>query len=237
LRRILSDILKRTEGKSLTNHSIQGWLADWIAARRPGVTPGTLTKYNQIRKDFLGSLGKRASARLDSISQSDLIRFRDSLLEGGRSPATVNHILNVLTSPFKLAFQQGLIHSNPLAGVSRIKADHVEKGTFSADEIGALLKVASLEWQGVILSGYYTGARLTDITRLSWKNIHLETRRIRFTAKKTGRPAEGPMHPELEEFLLHELSLQTIQKISYSRPWLSGKPPVREVSPQPSPGS
>src|ERR1700675_2483875 len=42
LRAIFSDILQRTEGKSLTNPTIKGWLADWIAGRRAIVTAGTL---------------------------------------------------------------------------------------------------------------------------------------------------------------------------------------------------
>lgn len=52
LRAILSDILQRTEGKSLTNHSIKGLLDEWLAGRRSVVTHGTLVKYGQIKKDF-----------------------------------------------------------------------------------------------------------------------------------------------------------------------------------------
>lgn len=206
LRAIFSDILRRTEGKSLTNHSIKSLLDEWLSGRRSIVTPGTLVKYGQIKKDFLGSLGKRATARLDAISQSDFIRFRDSLLKGGRSPATVNLYLNVLSTPFTLAFEQGLIGLNPLSGIPSVKPDHIEKGVFTPGEIAALLRSAQgTDWKGVILTGYYTGARLQDISKLRWESVHLENRRIRFVAQKTGKPVELPMHPELEEFLLHEL--------------------------------
>jgi integrase len=202
LRRVFSDILKRTEGKSLTSHTPQSLLDEWLAGRRAVVTRGTWSKYQQIRSNFLNHLGKRATAPLNSISKTDFIRFRDALLESGRSARTVNLFLTLLSGPFTLAFESGLISSNPLKGISRIKADHVEREVFTPEEVAALLKVASLEWQGVVLLGFFTGARLTDISTLCWGNIHLETRRIRFVAKKTGRPMEIPMHPELEKFLL-----------------------------------
>jgi integrase len=52
------------------------------------------------------------------------------------------------------------------------------------------------------LAGYYTGARLSDLSNLHWNAIDLNNRLITFTASKTKKTVTIPLHTELERHLL-----------------------------------
>jgi len=54
----------------------------------------------------------------------------------------------------------------------------------------------------MILTGYFTGARLVDLARLVWRDIDLSKRIIAFVQRKTGSSVQIPIHPELYEYLL-----------------------------------
>lgn len=54
----------------------------------------------------------------------------------------------------------------------------------------------------MILAGYFTGARLVDLVRLTWGDVDLSERTITFVQRKTGASVQIPIHPELYEYLL-----------------------------------
>ena len=68
------------------------------------------------------------------------------------------------------------------------------------------MEKANPDWQGAILVGYFTGARLKDVCNLRWGNIDLEKRLITFRAGKTGQRITVAIHPELEEHLLSRIT-------------------------------
>jgi integrase len=203
LEKIMSEVLERTEGRRFVSRSIESWLNEWVDSRKATISPRTLMKYKQIRDDFLESLGHKKTAKLDSIGQSDFVGFRDKLLKEGLAPQTVNQtVRKVLSTPFSLAWKQGLIPANPLAGMPPLKSVPFKKGVFDPEEVARMIEVASPDWKGAILTAYYTGARLKDVCNLRWENVDLENHVIRFIAQKTGTESIGMVGPELEEHLL-----------------------------------
>lgn len=203
LRRILSDTLERVEGRRLAHPSVKEWLEQWIETRSGAITPRTKLKYEQVKNAFLESLGRRREAKLESIGLNDFLQFRNQLLAGGRTPQTVDQLVRkILASPFALAVKLGLIESNPLAHLPALKTTRIEKGVFTSEEISKLVTVATEDWKGAILAGYFTGARLKDVCNLRWGNVDLEKRIITFRAGKTGQLITVAIHPELEEHLL-----------------------------------
>jgi integrase len=223
LRRILSETLERVEGRPLAHPSVKEWLEQWIDTRKGAIAERTRLKYVQVKDDFLESLGRRAGAKLESIGLNDFTQFRDRLLEEGRSPQTVNHLVRkVLASPFGLAKKLGLIESNPVAHLPALKSTRIEKG-FTAEEISKLITVASPDWKGVILVGYFTGARLKDACNLRWGNVDLENKTITFRAGKTGQVITVTIHPELEEHLLSPTRKISDDPNTFLFPSLAGK--------------
>ena len=83
----------------------------------------------------------------------------------------------------------------------------VEKGTFSPQQISQLVEHAEGDWKGLILAGYFTGGRLSDLARLKWSNVDLTEESITFIQRKVeGKTPKArvkiPIHPVLEEYLL-----------------------------------
>jgi integrase len=203
LRKVLSDTLARVTGEAIHAPSIREWLDEWLAARKGTAAEATIRKYRQVVGDFTGHLGRKADARLEAITPADFISFRDYLLAGGRTPQTVNQLVRkVLAAPFTLAVKLGQIPTNPLVAIAPLRTAEGEKGVFSPEQVARLVEVADGDWKGVILTGYYTGARLQDVTNLKWSNVDLEKRLISFKAKKTKTMVLVTIHQDLEDHLL-----------------------------------
>src|SRR4051812_32139353 len=72
----------------------------------------------------------------------------------------------------------------------------------------------------MVLAGYCTGARLSDLANLKWSNVDLAERTLTFVQKKTGAKIKIPMHAELEDYLV---SLPSADKDAPVFPTLYGK--------------
>ena len=91
---------------------------------------------------------------------------------------------------------------NPVEGVQLPVNKTLEREVFTVEELGALLAVASPEWQTLILCGYFLAGRLVDMAVLEWNAVDLTTGVITYTQGKTGHRVVVPIHPQLEEHLL-----------------------------------
>jgi integrase len=203
LRLVLEQTLFRLTGKKPETITATVWLSRWLEAERGSLAQASFQKYKGAIGAFLRFLDTRAHVALEAVTTDDFLRFRDHLLAEGRTPRTVNHtIRKILTRPFQAAVNQGYLSRNPVAAVRHLRDVTIQKGTFTPEQIRALLAAASPEWKGFVLAGYYTGARLTDLSRLTWANIDLAERAITFRQKKTDQGLKVPIHPELEDYLL-----------------------------------
>jgi integrase len=129
---------------------------------------------------------------------------------------------------FRGAVREGLLLASPAAALEKLpEDDSTEKEVFTLAEVSQLVEAAgsdqwqkaifnprkpdpdlfvrrSLDWQGMILVGFYAGARLGDCARLMWSNIDLERRAISFMPAKTSRKKkrlEIPIHARLFNYL------------------------------------
>jgi integrase len=66
------------------------------------------------------------------------------------------------------------------------------------------VNAAQGDWKGLILAGFYLGARLSDCANLRWRDIDLvsEIKTIRFFPRKGGGEVVTVIHPALEDYLL-----------------------------------
>jgi integrase len=205
---IVNQTLRRMGHREVETIAAEGWLDRWIETEKGAVADSTIERYRQIVRDFKESLGARARIRLDAITTEDITKFRDELFSKGLSAYTVNlNVRKILKRPFKLAVDEGWIQRNPVASVRPIRGTTAEKGVFTPEQVTRLVEAAEDDWKGMILAGYYTGARMSDLARLKWSNIDLEEKTITFWQKKTEAKSPKakvkiPIHPELEEYLI-----------------------------------
>lgn len=108
-----------------------------------------------------------------------------------------------------------------MAAIRPPKAESSERDVFTPDEVKRLLEAApSLEWQTLILLGYFIGARLGDCVSMKWDNVNPEHGAIIYVQQKTGKKVIVPMHFHVIEHLKY---LSTFGTTGFLCPKLSGK--------------
>ena len=205
VKKILGETLERTTGETLHSHKAGEWLAEWLAGKMQTKAPATAERYRQVVRDFTAALASRAKLSLASIAPRDLHAYRDAELAAGKSPKTANQAVKIVSAAFNAAQRQGYIPSNPCTALESLAEETAERGTFTAEQIGALIDTAEADWKAAILFAYLTGARLGDVANMRWHAIDLAGKTVTFTPGKTKKKKKRvtiPLHEELERELL-----------------------------------
>ncbi len=200
-RRVVLDIHRMILGSDADTESVRSFFTRWLESKRRNVTASSMRGYKAAAAEFLESLGERADADLLFLTRRDILAYRDKVA-GNLATATANKKLKILRVALGEAWRDGLIEENPAAKVSTIK-DKTEsvRRPFTLDEIGRILAMADNEWQGLTLMGLYTGQRLGDLARLTWKQLDLDQGLISFVTQKTRRVQILPITPSLREWI------------------------------------
>jgi integrase len=197
------EIISEIYGQKIYMPTTEKYFRDWLAAEKPTVSLNSYRKKDQATRLFLESLGERASKSIESVTEADIVKFRDELLAAGRRPVTVNQLVRkIIAQPFRAAQKKGYIQIDPVAGLKAVRGDHVEKHVFTAEQVQRLIDTAEGDWKGLVIAGFYTGARLSDLANLTWDNVDLFKKVIDFTQKKTGKKIQIPIAEDLHNYLL-----------------------------------
>ena len=79
-------------------------------------------------------------------------------------------------------------------------ASSIDAGRSLQKRSRARNSLAGTDWQGAILFGYGTGARLQDVANLRWESIDLENRVIQFSASaKPDAIVVIAVHPDFDK--------------------------------------
>jgi integrase len=203
-RKLLGEILERVTGERMQNYSIKEWFDHWLQLKEKVRSEKTMSRYRQVVRDFIKSLGSRGNLAVTHLSSKDVLNYRDGLLGKKRTARTAKLSVKVISAALNTAYRQQHISSNPALAVEHPEIREAEKGVFTREQIGKLLAKAKGDWKAAIGFAYYTGARLSDVALMQWEAIDLTTRFIRFTPGKTGKLLEIPLHPSLEDELLRQ---------------------------------
>jgi integrase len=202
LRSAFDEALFRITGKKPHDPSIRDHVAAWLKSEEQTIADSSIKRYRQVLRDFESFLGVRVGGRLATLTKELFLEYRDKLQADGHSPRNINQAFKILRRPFKVAFDEGLIDHNPIGAIKRLRSQSAEKGIFTREQISQLLAAApDDEWRAFIALGYYTGGRLTDLSRLTWSAIDTKLNTIAFRQKKTGTDVLIPIHPELDRYL------------------------------------
>jgi integrase len=202
-RKVLAEMVAFSSGETLSFHSARSWLNDWLTNKTGAISEITLGRYQQVVRDFLTHIGRRAEASIAAVSPADIIAFRNKLRAEGRSVATCNSIRSMLSSPFESARKLGFIPINPVAAVEHLKERAVKPGRepFTAEEAASLVDAAEGDWRGAVLLGATSGLRLGDVANLCWESVDLAGGLLRIETRKMGKSVVLPMHPDFAAWL------------------------------------
>jgi integrase len=145
-----------------------------------------------------------------------------------RTAKTANAFARDIAGLFRSAVREGLLLASPAAALESLpEDDSTEREVFTVAEVSKLVKAANgdqwqraifsaraanpqqeaarcRDWPGLILVGFYSGARLKDAAGLTWRNVDLARGVLDFMPAKTARKRkrlEVPIHPRLAAFL------------------------------------
>ncbi|MHB8519208.1 MAG: tyrosine-type recombinase/integrase [Limisphaerales bacterium] len=195
LRKILSDVSEKVAGDSLATPSVEDYLNGWLEGVALRNSPATLERYENTVKHLLQSLGPVAKRPVSSVTPQHVEEFLNSRLNEGVAPKTAIVDLKTLNTAFRRAEAYGTILKNPVAAVRPPKMESSEREVFTHEEVQKILNAApSLDWQTLILLGYFVGARLSDCVQMKWDNVRPEDGVIVYHQKKTGKKVIVPMH-------------------------------------------
>jgi integrase len=205
-RELLSEVLQSVNGEGLRVFTVAEWLDHFVAQKKKSRAAKTAARHAQTMRDFIEFLGPKARLNIAAITSRDLAGFRDKRESLGLAPATVNLDVIILSAAFNSALKQGHISVNPCAPITfePLKDKPPRKGVFTPEQVSALVNTAQGDWKGLILAGFYLGARLSDCANLRWRDIDLvsEIKTIRFFPRKGGGEVVTVIHPALEDYLL-----------------------------------
>ena len=218
----INRLTEAATGDTLQHAGIEEWLLAWVKGKTGSRTKGTSVRYEGVIEAFIASLpAPKRLLPLGALTVGDIQKFRDQQVEEGRTAATANLALKILRVPLNLARRQGLIQNNPAEALEMVTSEKLEKGVFTPEAISSLLKVATWEWQGLILAGFYTGSRAGDLANLKWSSVDLGRKTVSFGQRKTKRFVEIPIHPELESWLVKEVKKKAHEEFVF--PSFAGK--------------
>jgi len=210
LRKVLNDVSVKINGDTLTTPPVEEYLADWLNSIAARNAPATLERYRNTVKIFVASLNGRAKKPVTSVTPKDIEDFLTWRLNTGVAPKTAIVDLKTLNTAFRRAEAFGTILKNPVAAVRPPKVESSEREVFTSEEVRRLLEATpSLEWQTLILLGYFIGARLGDCVQMKWDNVNPEMGAIIYIQQKTGKQVVVPMHFHVIKHLNYLSSFKT----------------------------
>ena len=201
-RKVLNSILENTGQAPMQTETIHDYFTNWLNGKELANKPRTAERYGIVVEKFLASLGQKARRPLGALTPRDLESFRNQSIDDGKAPKTISIEIKILRTVLNVARRQGRITANPAEAVELPKIVSHTRDVFTPEQVRMLLAAAKDEWQTAILTGYYLGARLTDVVNLTWENVDLTGGVITYEQRKTGKPVTAPLHPDLKDHLL-----------------------------------
>lgn len=136
--------------------------------------------------DFLG-----ADIFISQITTADIDNIKNGCLKT-LAPPTVNIHLRNISASFNLAVKWNQLNINPAKGVTKLKELQREKNIFEQEELNKLIEtIDKPDIKILVLFGYYTGGRLSELLNLQWNDIDLKRNVITIRNKETFKTKTG----------------------------------------------
>lgn len=138
------------------------------------------------------------------FKMSDFENFKIKLLEDGKSVATVNKYLGILSKMYNLAVAEGLLDKNPLSDVKKFNEKNYKIRYLTKDEEIRLFSAVDKYFpylKPIIICALQTGMRKSEILNLRWDNIDFGFGFIELLETKSGKSRKIPISKTLTKVL------------------------------------
>lgn len=182
-------------------HSVTQAFAHWFAEGLHGRAEATVDFYEQVSSHVRRLLG---AVDVNGMSDATVRAYLATRREEGGSAALLVKEMVALRQALKHAHKRGDLRRDPRGIVPEMKsAYHPRERFLTHEEFGRLVASfrtkARRDWLWIAV---YTGGRKSEIERLAWSDVRLESGWLTLPGRKTAaarRPV--PIHPELRAVL------------------------------------
>lgn len=173
--------------KKNTVVTLNSYYADWFKSRK-GTKENTLHNYDShYRTHIKQALGHR---KIKDIERREIIRFQQSLIDKGLSPASVNHVMTVLQLLLNDAVRDEVIASNPAKAIksltATVKASETKHRALTIEEQRKLISAFDGDYYKELIEFLLaTGMRCGEAAALSWDDVDYKKNVIHVRATTT----------------------------------------------------
>jgi integrase len=184
LKAALTADVRRGEYRTLSRVTFADYAAEWIESYQGrtsrGIRPETLDDYRADLEDRAVPFFGRT--QLAAIEPRDVKRYAAQLAGRGLSPGSVRNLLAPVRALLATAFEEGLIRSNPAAGLRIIQrveeADEPQTKALTTDELRTLLDEVPDDWRPFFTFLAHSGLRISEAIALTWADVDFGKRRV-----------------------------------------------------------
>lgn len=202
VKQVISDLHEQLSGEAVKTVSLTAFLGEWLAEKEAETKATTMQFYRSATKRFADFIGTKDNGDIFNISRALIVQYRRDLLKA-MTPTSTNHHLKCIKMVFRAAKRTGIISEDPAESVDTVRASEegVERKPLDIEDIKKVLDLADDEWKSMILVGLYTGQRLSDVAKLDWSAVNMESGNISLITIKTGRRMSLPIAAPLKSHL------------------------------------
>jgi integrase len=185
LKTALTADVKRGEYRALSKITFGEYATQWLdtytGRTSRGIRPETLADYrNDLERVAVPFFGR---SQLAAIEPRDIKRFAAELAAEGLRPGSVRNLLAPVRALMATAFEEGLIRSNPAAGLRithRVDDGREEEHAkaLTEQELRSLLDELPKEWRLFFTFLAHSGLRIGEAIALTWGDIDFGKRRL-----------------------------------------------------------
>ena len=185
---------------AVTEYTLYEWIEHYVETQSRDVKPQSLIRLRTYSRLVAGVTHSRKGVKkgqpsnvivkdkvLYEISQkplhlleaSDIRTIEEHLSLGNARASTLNQSVAILKRALRQASKDELTHKDLSLNIDCAKRiDSYKRGTYTKEEVEAILKESKGCWKGVILTAIETGLRATNCHELKWEDVNLEERKI-----------------------------------------------------------
>lgn len=151
--------------------------ATWKGSRRSTLTPAAT---------YFGDRPARSLTKGDWLYWRDSVRAETTtLMKDKPEPVTLNYEITCWRRVYRLAVEDGLLVSNPLAELRPLPAKKHRQTEPTIDDVYKMRPHLDAEGWAYALLYQRRGLRASESRRLEWVNVDLDRGRLKFMAAKT----------------------------------------------------
>lgn len=159
--------------KDEKSYSVEYMMNKYLLACKRNSTYIIAKLFTKRIKEYFGE-----SKNILDIKPTDVDKFRQSLLDAGKTMATANRHFTALKRAYNIMIKDGLINYNPTNSVKKFKEDGRRTRYLSKEEFKRLVKVMPDYLYAIVVTAIQTGFRKQNVLRLRWEQINFDSRTI-----------------------------------------------------------